>query len=65
MLVVSIVTMLIGAMMITAQTVSVWLAGQALNTFALLYNAKDAISFYSNCWNTGSNSHLTFANVRP
>ena len=31
------------------------LAGWAnINNLALLYNAKDAASFYSGCWNTGT-----------
>ena len=42
------------------------LAGWAsINCLALLYNAKDAASFYSGCWNTGTNPDLAFASVRP
>ena len=42
------------------------LAGLAnINCFALLYNAKDVVSFYSNCWNTGTNPDLAFASVGP
>ena len=32
---------------------------------ALLYNAKDAASFYSGRWNTGTNPDLTFGSVGP
>ena len=32
---------------------------------ALLYNAKDAASFYSGRWNTGTNPDLAFASVGP
>ena len=43
-----------------------WLAGWAsINYFALLYNAKDAASFYSGLWNTGTNPDLVFASVGP
>ena len=42
------------------------LAGWAsINCLALLYNAKDAASFYSGRWNTGTNPDLTFASVGP
>ena len=42
------------------------LAGWAsINCLALLYNVKDAASFYSGCWNTGTNPDLAFASVRP
>ena len=42
------------------------LAGWAsINCLALLYNAKDAISFYSGRWNTGTNPDLAFASVDP
>ena len=42
------------------------LAGWAsINCLALLYNAKDAASFYSGCWNTGTNPNLAFASVGP
>ena len=33
--------------------------------FALLYNAKDAASFNSDRWNTGTNPDLAFASVGP
>ena len=40
------------------------LAGWAsINCLALLYNAKDAASFYSGRWNTGTNPDLAFASV--
>ena len=40
------------------------MAGWAsINCLALLYNAKDAVSFYSGRWNTGTNPDLTFASV--
>ena len=45
--------------------VSAWLAGQVLIVFVLLYNAKDAASFYSGRWNTGTNPDLAFASVGP
>ena len=32
---------------------------------ALLYNAKEASSFYSGRWSTGTNPDLAFANVGP
>ena len=42
------------------------LAGWAsINCLALLYNAKDAASFYSSHWNTGTNPDLAFASVGP
>ena len=42
------------------------LAGWAsINCLALLYNAKDAASFYSGRWNTDTNSDLAFASVGP
>ena len=40
-----------------------WLA--SINCLALLYNAKDAASFYSGRWNTGTNPDLAFASVGP
>ena len=33
--------------------------------FLLLYNAKEAASFYSGRWNTGTNPDLAFASVGP
>ena len=42
------------------------LAGWAsINCLALLYNAKNAIRFYSGCWNIGTNPDLAFASVGP
>ena len=42
------------------------LAGWAsINCLALLYNAKDAASFYFICWNTGTNPDLAFTSVDP
>ena len=42
------------------------LAGWAsIKCLALLYNAKDAASFYSGRWNTGTNLDLAFASVSP
>ena len=42
------------------------MAGWAsINCLALLYNAKDAASFYSGRWNTGTNPDLAFASVCP
>ena len=42
------------------------LAGWAsINCLALLYNAKDAASFYSGRWNTSTNPDLAFASVAP
>ena len=42
------------------------LAGWAtINGLALLYNAKDAASFYSGRWNTDTNPDLAFAKVGP
>ena len=44
----------------------VCLAGWAsINCLALLYNAKDAASFYSDRWNTGTNPNLAFASIGP
>ena len=51
--------------MTTFRTVSAWLAGQVLHCLALLYNAKDAASFYSGRWNTGTNPDQAFASVGP
>ena len=40
------------------------LAGwESINCLTLLYNAKDAASFYSGRWNTGANPDLAFASV--
>ena len=45
---------------------SEWLASWAsINCLALLYNAKDAASFYSGRWNTGTNPDLAFASIGP
>ena len=42
------------------------LAGWAsINCLAHIYNAKDAASFYSGHWNTGTNPDLAFASVGP
>ena len=42
------------------------LAGWAsINCLALLYNVNDAVSFYSDRWNTGTNPDLAFASVDP
>ena len=46
----------------TVQTVSAWLDGQVL---ALLHNDKDAASFYSGCWNIGTNPDLAFTSIGP
>ena len=35
----------------------------SINCLVLLYNAKDAASFYSGCWNTGINPDLAFASI--
>ena len=37
----------------------------SINCLALLHNAKDAASFYSGRWNTGTNPDLAFASVGP
>ena len=37
----------------------------SINCLALLYNAKDAASFYSGRWNTGTNPDLAFTSVGP
>ena len=37
--------------------------GASINCLALLYNAKDAASFYFGRWNTGTNPDLAFASV--
>ena len=42
------------------------LAGWArIHCLALLYNVKDAASFYSGRWNTGTNPDLAFASIGP
>ena len=42
------------------------LAGWAsINCLALLYNAKDAASFYSSHWNTSTNPDIAFASIGP
>ena len=56
-----IVVMLIGFTIITVRTLSAWLAGRV--SPGLHYNAKDAASFYSNHWYTGTNPDLAFASV--
>ena len=38
---------------------------ESINSLALLHNAKDAASFYSGHWNTGTNPDLAFASVGP
>ena len=35
-----------------------------ITSLALQHNAKDAISFYSSCWNTGTNPDIAFGSVR-
>ena len=35
----------------------------SINSLALLYNAKDAASFYFGLWNTGTNTDPVFVNV--
>ena len=58
--------MLTGVTTTTVRTVSAWLAGQVLIvSICLLYNAKNAASFYSGRWNTGTNPDLAFASVGP
>ena len=42
-----------------------WAGWASINCLALLYNAKDAASFYSGRWNTGTNPDLAFASVGP
>ena len=37
----------------------------SINCLALLYNAKDAVSFYSTRWYTDTNTDLAFASVGP
>ena len=37
----------------------------SINCLALLYNAKDAASYYSGRWNTGTNPDLAFASASP
>ena len=37
----------------------------SINCLALLYNVKDAASFYSGRWNTGTNPDPAFASVGP
>ena len=60
------VVMLTGITMTTVRTVIECLAGWAsINCLALLYNAKDAASFYSGRWNTGTNPDLAFASIGP
>ena len=38
---------------------------ESINCLALLYNAKDAASFYSGRWNTGINPDLAFSSISP
>ena len=43
-----------------------YLAGWAsINCLALLYNPKNAASFYSSRWNTGTNPDLAFTSIDP
>ena len=37
----------------------------SINCLPLLYNAKDAASFYSGRWNTGTSPNIAFAGVGP
>ena len=37
----------------------------SIDCLALLYNSKDAASFYSGRWNTGTNPDIAFASVGP
>ena len=48
--------------MTTVRTVNAWAAGQVL---IVLPSYKDAASFYSGRWNTGTNPDLAFASVGP
>ena len=57
--------MLTGVTMTTVRTVSAWLAGQVLIVLPSYILAKDAASFYSGRWNTGTNPDLAFASVGP
>ena len=57
------VVMLTGVMI---WMVSAWLAGQVLIVLPFyMCNAKDAASFYSGRWNTGTNLDLAFASKGP
>ena len=42
------------------ECLAVW---ASINSLALLYNSKDAASFYSDHWNTGTNADLAFISV--
>ena len=59
------VIILTGVTTTTVRKMNAWLAEASINCLALLYNAKDAASFYSGRWNTGTNPDLAFASVGP
>ena len=42
-----------------------WAGWASINCLALLYNAKDAVTFYYDRWNTDTNPDLDFASVGP
>ena len=44
-------------MILSVQIKNAWLIGQPRAT-SLLYNSKDAPSFFFGCWNTGTNPDL-------
>ena len=59
------VIILTGVTTTTVRKMSAWLTEASINCLALLYNAKDAASFYFGRWNTGTNQDLAFASVGP
>ena len=63
MQVILIVSTLTGALVTPTQMENAWLIGQGnLSFHCLLYNPKDAPSFFSGCWKTGTNPNLAFVN---
>ena len=65
MLAILTVVMLTGVTMTPVRTVSAWVAGKVLIILLSYIMPKDAASFYSGRWNTGTNPDLAFASVGP
>ena len=55
-------SILIGVIIISPQTETAWLTGSH-QWLVLLHNPKDAPSFFSGHWNTGTNPDLAFASA--
>ena len=65
MLAILTVVMLTGVTMTTVRKGECLAGWASINCLTFLYSAKDAASFYSGRWNTGTNPNLAFASVGP